>query len=106
MTDAEATSGRLHGHLRTLLNRLGPQDQFLFYYVGHGAPGKDGASTYLLAQDGGPGSYEQPDLQLSQIYAGVIHNKVGKAKIFIDACFSVRLGKDNIVFEGKRKLKI
>jgi len=37
---------------RTLLNRLGPQDQLLFYYAGHGVPSRDGTSTYLLAQDG------------------------------------------------------
>jgi hypothetical protein len=52
LTDAEATSGRMRGRLRTLLNRLGPQDQLLFYYAGHGVPSRDGTSTYLLAQDG------------------------------------------------------
>lgn len=100
LTDAEATSGRLRGRLRTLLNRLGPQDQLLFYYAGHGIPGKNGASTYLLAQDGGPGSYEEPDLQLSQIYNSIAQSKVGQASIFIDACFSGRSDKDKIVFEG------
>jgi hypothetical protein len=100
LTDAEATSGRLRGRLRTLLNRLGPQDQFVFYYAGHGVPGKDGASTYLLAQDGGPGSYEEPDLQLSQIYKAIAQSKVGRSQIFIDACFSGRSSKDTIVFEG------
>lgn len=100
LTDAEATSGRLRGRLRTLLNRLGPQDQFVFYYAGHGVPGKDGASTYLLAQDGGPGSYEEPDLQLSQIYKAIAQSKAGRSQIFIDACFSGRSSKDTIVFEG------
>lgn len=100
LTDAEATSGRLRGRLRTLLNRLGPQDQLLFYYAGHGVPSKDGASTYLLSQDGGPGSYEEPDLQLAQIYTAIARSKVGKAKLFIDACFSGRSDKNTIVFEG------
>ena len=60
LTNAEATLGRLRGRIRTMLNRLGPQDQLLFYFAGHGVPGKDGSSTYLLAQDGGSGSYEEP----------------------------------------------
>lgn len=100
LTNAEATSGRLRGRLRTILNRLGPQDQLLFYYAGHGVPGKNGRNAYLLAQDGGPGSYEEPDLQLEQLYAEIAKSRVGKAKLFIDACFSGRVGKDAIVFEG------
>ena len=100
LTNADATSGRLRGRLRTLLNRLGPQDQLLLYYAGHGVPGKDGKSAYLLAQDGGPGSYEEPALRLEQLYADIAKSRVGAAKLFIDACFSGRSGKDSIVFEG------
>jgi hypothetical protein len=100
LTNAEATSGRLRGRLRTILNRLGPQDKLLFYYAGHGVPGKNGRNAYLLAQDGGPGSYEEPDLQLEQLYAEIAKSRVGQAKLFIDACFSGRVGKDAIVFEG------
>jgi hypothetical protein len=100
LTNAEATSGRLRGRLRTILNRLGPQDQLLFYYAGHGVPGKNGRNAYLLAQDGGPGSYEEPDLQLEQLYTEIAKSRVGRAKLFIDACFSGRVGKDAIVFEG------
>jgi hypothetical protein len=100
LTNAEATSGRLRGRLRTMLNRLGPQDQLLFYYAGHGVPGKDGSSAYLLAQDGGSGSYEEPDLQLEQLYLNIAKSRVGKAKLFIDACFSGRSAKDTVVFEG------
>jgi hypothetical protein len=100
LTNSQATLGRLLSRLNTLLNRLGPQDQFLLYYAGHGVPGKDGFGAYLLAQDGGPGSYEQPDLQLGQIYSVIAKSRVGQASIFIDACFSGRSGKDSIVFEG------
>ncbi len=100
LTDTQATLGRLLSRLTTLLNRLGPEDQFLFYYAGHGVPAKDGSGAYLLAQDGGPGSYEQLPLQLGQLYKAIAKSKVGQAKIFIDACFSGRSGKDTIVFEG------
>jgi uncharacterized caspase-like protein len=100
LTNADATSGRLRGRLRTLLNRLGPQDRLLLFYAGHGVPGKDGKSAYLLAQDGGPGSYEEPALRLDQLYADIAKSRVGMAKLFIDACFSGRSGKDSIVFEG------
>lgn len=100
LTNDEATSGRLRGRLRTLLNRLEPRDQLVIYYAGHGVPSKDGRSAYLLAQDGGPGSYQEPDLRLEQLYADVAQSRVGKAKLFIDACFSGRSGKDTIIFEG------
>ena len=72
----------------------------LIYYAGHGVPSKDGKSAYLLAQDGGPGSYQEPDLRLEQLYAAVAQSRVGKAKLFIDACFSGRSGRDTIIFEG------
>jgi hypothetical protein len=100
LTDSQATLGRLLGRLNTLLNRLGPEDQLLFYYAGHGVPAKDGSGAFLLAQDGGSGSYEQLPLQLGHLYKAIAKSKVGQAKIFIDACFSGRSGKDTIVFEG------
>lgn len=100
LTDAEATSGRLRGRLRTLLNRLKPTDQLVVYYAGHGVPSVDGKTAYLLAQDGGPGSYEEPDLQLENLYAEIAKSRVSRATLYIDACFSGRSGKDKIVFEG------
>ena len=100
LTDSQATLGRMLGRLNTLLNRLGPEDQLIFYYAGHGVPAKDGSGAFLLAQDGGSGSYEQIPLQLGHLYKAIAKSKVGQAKIFIDACFSGRSGKDTIVFEG------
>ena len=100
LTDSQATLGRLLGRLNTLLNRLGPEDQLIFYYAGHGVPAKDGSGAFLLAQDGGSGSYEQLPLQLGHLYTAIAKSKVGQATIFIDACFSGRSGKDTIVFEG------
>lgn len=100
LTDAEATSGRLRGRLRTMLSRLDSNDRLVVYYAGHGVPAKDGKAAYLLAQDGGPGSFEEQDLQLDNIYASIDKSKVGQASLFIDACFSGRSGKDTIVFEG------
>ena len=100
LTDADATSGRLRGRLRTLLSRLGENDRLIIYYAGHGVPAKDGKSAYLLAQDGGPGSFEEPDLQLDALYAQIEKSGVGQASVFIDACFSGRSSKDTIVFKG------
>jgi hypothetical protein len=42
---------------------------------------------------------EQPDLRLGKSYSVITKSRVGQAKIFIDAIFSGRLGKDSIVFE-------
>jgi hypothetical protein len=72
----------------------------LFYYAAHGVPGKDGAGAYLRARDGGPGSYEQSDLQSDHIYSAIAKSRVGLAKVFIDARFSGRSGKDSIVCGG------
>lgn len=100
LTDADATSGRLRARINTLLKRLEPKDSLLIYYAGHGVPAQDGKSAYLLAQDGGPGLYEEPDLQLDTLYAQIEKSRVGQVSVFIDACFSGRSGKDSIVFEG------
>jgi len=54
----------------------------------------------LLAQDGGPGSYEEPDLQLNALYAQVGQSRVGQAQLFIDACFSGRSNKDSMILGG------
>ena len=100
LTDMEATNGRLRARIKTLFNRLGPKDRLLVYYAGHGVPSQDGKTAYLLAQDGGPGGYEEADLQLESFYRQIEESRVGQASVFIDACFSGRSGKDSIVFEG------
>ena len=100
LINTQATAGRLRGRLRTLLNRLEPKDQLIIYFAGHGVPSKDGKSAYLLAQDGGPGSFEEIDFELGSLYEQIAKSRVGEANIFIDACFSGRSSKETIVFEG------
>jgi hypothetical protein len=100
LTNQEATSGRLRGRLRTLLGRLTPEDRLLIYFAGHGVPAQDGKNVFLLAQDGGSGSFEEPDLQLNALYAQVGRSRVGQAQLFIDACFSGRSNKDSMILGG------
>lgn len=100
LTDREATLGRLQGRINTLLARLGPEDRLLVYYAGHGVPGEDGDGSYLLAQDGGSGSFRVADLRLDAFLRRIARSGVGRALVFIDACFSGRIDKDNLVFEG------
>ncbi len=100
LTNQEATSGRLRGRLRTLLGRLTPEDRLLIYFAGHGVPAQDGKNVFLLAQDGGSGSFEEPDLQLNALYAQVDRSRVGQAQLFIDACFSGRSNKDSMILGG------
>lgn len=100
LTNQEATSGRLRGRLRILLGRLTPEDRLLLYFAGHGVPAQNGKEVFLLAQDGGPGSYEEPDLQLNALYAQVSQSRVGQAYLFIDACFSGRSNKDSMILGG------
>lgn len=106
LTDTQATSGRIRGRLKTLLNRLNSKDKLIIYFAGHGVPSKDGNAAYLLAQDGGPGSFEETDFELSALYDQISKSKVGEANIFIDACFSGRSAKDTIIFEGVAPITI
>ena len=98
LTNADATSGAFRGRLNTLLARLRPQHRLLVYYAGHGVPTKQG--SYLLAQDGGPGSFEEQDLQLNRLYRRIGRSRVANALVFIDACFSGRADRKTMVFDG------
>ena len=100
LTNQEATSGRLRGRLSTLLGRLTKEDRLLIYFAGHGVPAQDGKNVFLLAQDGGPGSYEESDLQLNALYDRVSRSRVGQAQLFIDACFSGRSNKNSMILGG------
>lgn len=100
LTDRDATSGRIRGRLRTLLNRLESKDHLIVYFAGHGVPSKDGKGVYLLAQDGGPGSFEESDFELKALYEQIARSGVGTANVFIDACFSGRTSKDGMLFDG------
>ncbi len=106
LTDKQATSGRIRGRLRTLLNRLDSKDQLIVYFAGHGVPSKDGKAAYLLAQDGGPGSYEESDFELGSLYEQIARSHAGEASIFIDACFSGRSAKDTMLFDGVAPISI
>lgn len=106
LTNSDATLGRLRSRMRLLLSRLSPQDRLIIYYAGHGVPSRDGRAAYLLAQDGGPGSYEEPDLNLNQLYLEIEKTKVGQAMLFVDACFSGRAGRDGLIFDGIAPLTV
>jgi hypothetical protein len=106
LTNQDATSGRLRGRLRTLLGRLTPEDRLLIYFAGHGVTAQDGKNMFLLAQDGGSGSFEEPDLQLNALYAQVGRSRVGQAQLFIDACFSGRSDKSSMIWGGSAGVAI
>ena len=107
-----ATGTRITSRLRRTLNQLGPKDTLYFYYAGHGVPDRKKAASYLLPYDGDMGSYEDPKLETNTIYELLAKSDVGRAVVFMDACFSGRADKDRLVFEGvagivvKRKIKI
>lgn len=106
LTNSDATSGRLRGRLKTFLNRLEKSDTLYIYFAGHGLPSKDGRSSYLLAQDGGPGGFEEPELELTGLYDQITKSRVGSAIVFIDACFSGRTSKSSLLFEGVAPISI
>ena len=106
LRNGKATGSRILSRLQRILNRLGPDDQLYFYYAGHGAPGLDGKSTYLLPADGDIGGFEDERLELAAIYARLAGSKAGRIVAFIDACFSGRIAPDKLIFEGVAPLMV
>jgi len=106
LRNGKATGSRILSRLQRILNRLEPEDQLYFYYAGHGAPGLDGKSTYLLPADGDMGGFEDERLELASIYARMAASKAGRIVAFIDACFSGRIAPDKLIFEGVAPLVV
>lgn len=100
LIDERATGTRIISRLRRILNQLGPDDTLYFYYAGHGVPSRKKAASYLLPSDGDIGSYEDPKLETNEIYEMLANSSVGHAVVFMDACFSGRADRNQLVFDG------
>ena len=103
LTDADATTTRLAAAIRQLAPRIGPNDQFVFFYSGHG--GRD-------PRPGGPQSTDPDALdETLELYdAGITDDEfsemlsainAGTTILILDSCFSGGFSKDVISVPGR-----
>jgi hypothetical protein len=103
LTDGQATTAAIRTAMRTMSQRVGPNDLFVFFYSGHGgrAEGRptrdtreiDGADEYLVMHDG-----ELLDDELGTMFDGI---NARMAVVALDACFAGGFAKDVITRPGR-----
>jgi len=102
LTDEAATIGGVHGAFRTLSERMGPGDTFVFFYSGHGnrLPRADYQPADPDAMDETIELYDGPitDDEMSDMLAGI---GAGTSIVVLDACFSGGFSKDVISVPGR-----
>lgn len=99
LTDGQVTKDAVAGALRRVAASAGPEDQFLFFYSGHGgqAPGSDqreldGKDEFLYLVDG-----PLLDNDMATLLSGI---RARTSIIAFDACFSGGFAKDIINRQG------
>jgi len=74
--------GQLHNYVRQ-----GKSDVFV-YYVGHGAPGAQGTSAYLVPVDADVDYIANNGYDLDQLYKNISRLSAKSVTVVLDACFS------------------
>ena len=95
--DQEATQGEFRKIFDPaqgwLAKRIKPGSTEIFvYYVGHGAPDISTGDTYLMPSDSDP-NYPATSYRLAEMYRSLEQLPVQQATVFLDACFSGRVGR-------------
>jgi len=105
LTDEAATIGAVHSAFRTLSERMGPNDTFVFFYSGHGnrLPRADFQPADPDAMDETIELYDGPitDDEMNGMLAGI---PAGTSLVVLDACFSGGFSKDVISVPGRMGL--
>ncbi len=106
LTDNDATLGNLHGAVRDLSGRMGPDDTFVLFYSGHGnrlprsagyQPTDPDAMDETIELYDGPLTDDEMNSMFEDIGAGV-------SLVVLDACFSGGFAKDVISAPGRMGL--
>lgn len=79
---SENPRGRLHNYLR------GGESEVFIYYVGHGAPGPDGKSAYLVPVDARADYIANNGYPLDHFYRMLENLPAKNITVVLDACFS------------------
>jgi uncharacterized caspase-like protein len=95
--DQEATQGEFRKIFDPsqgwLAKRITPgMTEVFIYYVGHGAPDISTGDLYLMPSDSDP-NYPATSYRLAELYRSLEQLPVKQATVFLDACFSGRVGR-------------
>lgn len=80
--------GRLHG----LAKRMEGRAEIFVYYSGHGAPGQDGKSAFLIPVDTGVDYVDISGYPLDLFYKNLASLPAASITVALDACFSGNSG--------------
>ena len=98
MINEEATGTRLLARIRSVSNRMSPNDQLIVYFAGHGAPTPDGKQTVLIPFDATVEVPINPELSLQAIYRILNASKAQHTWVVLDACFSGRTDSNELIY--------
>lgn len=99
LLNEEATGTRLLARIKSISNRLGPNDQLIFYFAGHGAPSQDGRNTVLIPQDASAEVPVNPELSLQSIYQILTASKAQHVWAILESCFSGRADNNQLIYK-------
>ncbi len=93
-TNASYTSMmRAFKKMESLADATGGKSKFVFYYAGHGTPGEEDQSAYIVPSDGLV-TVTSTCFALSDVYKRFGNMAAESVVVFLDACFS-GLNRDN-----------
>lgn len=86
LTDGQATKQGVLNALRSAAARMKPDEQFAFYFAGHGTTGKDKNSNLMLADS--LVNSEANDLAAKDLYQQIAAIPAKNRTVMLDSCFS------------------
>ncbi len=103
LTDSDATTTQLAAAIRQLAPRIGPNDQFVFFYSGHGSRVPRAGGPQITDPDGLDETIELYDAaitddEFSEMLSAI---NAGITIVILDACFSGGFSKDVISVPGR-----
>jgi len=85
-----ATAGEMHREIDkvvSLLKRMGPDAELIFYHAGHGLPDENTNAPYLIPVDVDATNLGAA-IKLSEVYTKLGGAGANRITVFLDACFS------------------
>lgn len=86
LLNEDATKTNIESELRNTLNRLDDEDEFTFFFSGHGFSKND--SNYIATYDSKKGDLENTSISLQYIFNLIKKCKSKKIVFFLDSCHS------------------
>lgn len=94
LLNADATKATIESKLRTIAGQLPVDDEFIFFYAGHGFSEND--HNYITCYDTQWGDLTYTSISLQSILQTIRSSKSGKKILFLDCCHSGVLIDENM----------